>query len=578
MSKKRKPDQKPEETETFEEKFLKMSIKSYEMQHAVLSPEGVMEESITRSLAEKLVPRTIRQTSPSVSTVSINAVPEDPEEDYEAYMEQQKTLNELSNKYREEKKLTQGDQVRSILQSIVTERKPEAEQDLTYSYIDFAIVERGTVYIWMKRSIDPYLKQPLPDPVKRSVSAIGNRLYSFAHENAPFFLNPDGTVDGLRMITQFEAKEQAELEKREPLLYPAVKDHIIPNTLIGRKIFMGGIPLNEKQKINIAPYSKTQKAQVMTTVLLNFKGMEDTEDSKGIKKIINDLNWREQMVSNAISAIDSDLRQMCPGLSYPYTIPFKAVVKQFIKCEDPTENQRLQTLEALNSLRSYLCSLKYTPRNKSIYQNTPPIKELSDNLIHARIEKILNNDGTETEVITILSKPILQEYAEDMNQIIRMPTEYFKVKETKEFKPEPEPECKKTTTKAMKKAPPSKPPKPLKINGTLWTRYETPISMAGMRAFIVEYLILRIQPMYKEADKGKRVSKTIKTDSIYEIMGANLTRDQKLECRKFVEKALRSFCFDGIISDYTIETGTNSRAISAYKIVLSPVNPFINSD
>lgn len=535
MSKKRKPDQKPEETESFEEKFMKMSMKFYEMQHPVLSPEGVMEESITRSIAEKNVPRTIRQTSPSVSTVSINAVPEDPDEDYEAYMEQQKTLNELSNKYREEKKLTQGDQVRSILQSIVTERKPEAEQDLTGKFIDFAIIERGTVYIWMKKSIDPDLKQPLPDPVKISVSAIGNRLYNFAHENAPFFLNPDGTVDGLLMINQFNAEEQAKEEKRNTLLYPNTENYIMPNTKVGNMILSGQMPLNDVQDIEIT----NTDTSIITTVLLNI------DDKDGIMKQLGE--GLDEVVHNAICAIDFATRKQNPSALYPFSFSLKNIAKVTYRCEDPTPNQMATVLAILKALAPYRSSLVYHPKHN------PKIKKetLDDYLVNIAIKTAINHDDTEIVTVELRAKPLLLEYAERTGQVIYTSFDNLKIKETRETK--------------------SRNAQALKINGKLWVRDETPISMAGMRPAIVEYLIKRIHSMYNNRTIYKPI---LRTDTLYSKSGSDKNRDQKNKLRKFVEKTLRSFCFDGIIKDYSIETDPKTKAVTAYKLVLFDDSPF----
>lgn len=544
-SKKRKPDQKPEETETFEEKFLKMSMKLYEMQHAVLSPEGVMEESITRSLAEKLVPRTIRQTSPSVSTVSINAVPEDPEEDYEAYMEQQKTLNELSNKYREEKKLTQGDQVRSILQSIVIERKPEAEQDLTGKFIDFAIIERGTAYICIQRSIDPDLKQPLADPVKRSVSAIGNRLHSFAHENASFFLNPDGTVDGLQMITLFDADERRKAQLADNVVIPTVLDSILPVTNAGNQILAGNISLGKQESILAAHDYKHNKKPIMTSVMISYEQLKDKTGSEGIEKTIKRLGPKERAVYDACSTVI--LANPNHDSNTPYLI--STIAKEMFKTNDPTPNQTQQTKTALQNLMTVLLTLDYTDHYKIVHNDLKQCKFV-EQLIQASIIDIILKDGSDVSAIVFSKIPVLLRYANDVNQILRIDTSVLRVKDT---------------DRAQKKA------QAMRINGEYWIRLESMPKMSEKRAILIDYIIRRIYAMYGNA------AKSIRVDALYDMLGEDLTRTQKLDCRNFTELVLRSFCFDGIIKDFKTETGARN-SVAGYVLTLAEQNPFIKSN
>ena len=546
MSKKRKPDQKPEETESFEEKFLKMSMKLFEIQHPVLSPEGVMEKSITRSLAERSIPRTISRTSPMIPTVSINAVPEDPEEDYEAYMDQDKAFREITNQYNEEKKLTQGDQVRNILQSIVAEHNPVPE-DLTEKYIDFAIIERGTAYICMQKSIDPDLKQPLADPVKRSMSAIGNRLYSFAHKNAPFFLNPDGTVDGLKMITQFEADERRKAQLADNVVIPKVLDSIMPVTKAGNQILAGEITPGKEVSILAAHDYKHNNKPVMTSVMISYEQLKDKTGSEGIEKTIKRLGPKERAVYDACSTVI--LANPNHDSNTPYLI--STIAKEMFKTNDPTQNQIQQTKTALQNLMTVLLTIDYTDHYKNVHNDIKQCKFV-EQLIQASIIDIVLKDGSDVSAIVFSQIPVLLRYANDVNQILRIDTSVLRVKDT---------------VKAQDEA------KAMRINGEYWNRLESMPKMSEKRAILIGYLVRRIHAMYGKA------AKSIRIDALYDVLGGDLTRTQKLDCRNFTELVLRSFCFDGIIKDFKTETGARN-SVSGYVLTLvdPKENPFIKSN
>lgn len=550
MSKKRKPDQKPEETETLEEKVLKMSVKLFEMQHPVLSPEGVMEESITRSVAEKHVPRTIRQTIPLQSTVSINAIPEDPDEDYEAYMEQQKTLNEISNKYRTENKLTQGDQVRSILQSIVNERKTEPEQDLTGKFIDFAIVERGTAYICIQRSINPNLKQPLPDPVKRSVSAIGNRLYSFAHENAPFFLNPDGTIDSLQMLTLFNADERRKDKNNLNIKHPAIIDHVMSNTLAEQMIFSGEIlPNGKEHTVDVYPRSKA-KNRTLISVKLAYDELKDKDGGKGLETTIKRLGLLERSTLDAITSAILQTPDWQPNTVFTV----KNIAKEVFKCNDPTEKQIKQIKDVIPKLLMMTLKLDYSQHYKSKHPGGIDKCQFMESLLQASFVDAIQEDGTDVSCLTVSRMPVLSRYGDAVNQMIRTPSSILRVKDT---------------DKAQART-----PQALKINGEYWIRFESTPSMSGYRPLLVDYILRRIYAMYGDR---KTVSETIKTDTIYAEIGNDLSRAETKRCRDFVELVLRSFCFDGIIKDFEIERKSGN-TVTGYILKLSRQNPFKKPD
>ena len=548
MSKKRKPDQKPEETESFEEKFLKMSMKLFEIQHPVLSPEGVMEKSITRSLAERSIPRTISRTSPMIPTVAINAVPEDPEEDYEAYMDQDKAFREITNQYNEEKKLTQGDQVRTILQSIVTERKPEAEQDLTGQFIDFAIIERGTAYICIQRGIDPNLKQPLTDPVKRSVSAIGNRLHSFAHENASFFLNPDGTVDGLQMITLFDADERRKDKNNLNIKHPAIIDHVMSNTLAEQMIFSGEIlPNGKEHTVDVYPRSKA-KNRTLISVKLAYDELQDKDGGKGLESTIKRLGLLERSTLDAITSAILQTPDWQPNTVFTV----KNIAREVFKCNDPTEKQIKQIKDVIPKLSMMLLKLDYSPHYKSMHPGGIDKCQFTESLLQASLAEVIQEDGTDLSCLTVSKMPVLSRYGDAVNQMIRAHSSVLRVKDT---------------DKAQAKT-----PQALKINGGHWIRLESTPSMSGYRPLLIDYIIRRIHAMY-----GKTAANTIKTDTIYAEIGNDLSRAETKRCRDFVELVLRSFCFDGIIKDFEIERKSRN-TVTGYILKLSRQNPFKKPD